>query len=99
MRVVALVVVAFGCGRIGFDPAGGQSGGDGGNRPPACVADGFCAPGCGAADPDCPTACGDGICVGNAGELCTTCAAGCRTTANVCGNGTCGPGEEGTTCY
>ena len=91
-------MIAAGCGRIGF----GTVGGDDSAVPDAttaCVADGFCPPSCIGSDPDCATTCGDGICVGNAGELCTTCAADCRTTMDVCGNGTCGASETGVTCY
>jgi hypothetical protein len=104
MRGLWFVVLVAGCGRIGFDATGGGGGGSGSgsalapDATSACVADGFCPPSCGAADPDCQTVCGDSKCVGNAGELCTTCN-DCKTTANVCGNATCGPGEDGTTCY
>ena len=103
-RVVAVVVMlAAGCGRIGFGTAGdGGAAADDSAVPDAttaCVADGFCPPSCVGSDPDCATICGDGVCVGNAGELCTTCAADCRTTMDVCGNGTCGPSETGATCF
>ena len=99
-----IVLVLAGCGRIGFDPSGGDGGGTGGDgsqlpdATTACVADGYCPPSCGAADPDCQTVCGDTQCVGNAGETCQSCTSDCRTTANVCGNGACGAGEDGTTC-
>jgi hypothetical protein len=99
MRRIAIALVIAGCGRVGFDPLGG---GDDNSAPDAtteCVADGFCPPSCGAADPDCQTTCGDTQCVGNAGETCQSCASDCKTTANVCGNGACGAGEDGTTCF
>ncbi len=52
-----------------------------------------------ATDSDCLTTCGDGICVGNAGELCVNCAE-CNTQAtDVCGNGQCDPGEDSDVCY
>jgi hypothetical protein len=54
--------------------------------------------GCAGIDPDCTTTCGDGVCIGNAGELCSTCTADCMTTAPVCGNGTCDPGEAAAAC-
>lgn len=56
--------------------------------------DSVCLVSCVATDPDCVTTCGDGKCVGNAGELCSMCAADCMTTAVVCGNGQCQPGES-----
>jgi hypothetical protein len=42
--------------------------------------------------------CGDNICAGDLGELCTTCMNDCATLAQVCGNGACEAGEE-TVCY
>lgn len=53
----------------------------------------MCLVACVASDPDCMTTCGDGRCVGNAGELCGNCAADCATTDPVCGNAACEPGE------
>ncbi|HEY5933555.1 MAG TPA: hypothetical protein VIU61_02910, partial [Kofleriaceae bacterium] len=44
------------------------------------------------------TTCGDGRCVGNAGELCGNCTADCMTKTAVCGNGACDPGEA-PDCY
>ncbi|HEY5948855.1 MAG TPA: CAP domain-containing protein [Kofleriaceae bacterium] len=44
-----------------------------------------------------PAACGDGVCAGRDGELCSTCASDCATLADVCGNGECSDGES--TCY
>lgn len=41
---------------------------------------------------DVAAVCGDDVCEGNGGELCTTCAE-CATLAPVCGNGACDPGE------
>lgn len=45
-----------------------------------------------------PVVCGDGVCAGNAGELCNNCAADCATLAQVCGNGACEAGEQ-PSCY
>ena len=45
-----------------------------------------------------PAVCGDGICAGISGELCSTCI-DCVTVAAVCGNGECSPGETGADCY
>jgi hypothetical protein len=45
-----------------------------------------------------PAVCGDGICAGASGELCSTCT-DCITTADVCGNAECSPGETGVSCY
>lgn len=92
----ALLTLAAGCGRVDFDPrrdAGldAQLGLDGN---PACVDDGVCTYGCADEDPDCATTCGDGVCMGNGGELCVNCAADCMTTTAVCGNGACDPGES-----
>lgn len=53
----------------------------------------MCLVSCVASDPDCATTCGDGRCVGNAGELCGNCATDCATTDPVCGNAACEPGE------
>lgn len=105
LRWSVLVALATGCGRIAFDPHATTSGDGGASIPQpdggtfTCEADGFCAPDCAGTDPDCGTQCGDSICAGNAGEWCTTCAADCRTTADVCGNGTCSPNESSATCY
>jgi len=60
--------------------------------------DNVCLVMCVATDPDCTTTCGDNRCVGNAGELCGTCTADCATTAVVCGNAQCQPGES-PDCY
>ena len=105
-RLLAILLAC--CGRVGFDgvvAGDGMATGDGPlidapapDAPTACVADGFCVPSCGATDPDCQSVCGDGACVGNAGESCAQCAE-CRTTANVCGNGTCQSGEDGNSCF
>lgn len=46
-----------------------------------------------------PAVCGDGVCAGGSGELCSTCKSDCATSAPVCGNGECGMGEDGLTCY
>jgi len=45
-----------------------------------------------------PAVCGDGVCEGGAGELCSTCS-DCATAALVCGNGECTAGEDGASCY
>jgi hypothetical protein len=60
---------------------------------PACAGgDGTCLVDCVGSDPDCTTTCGDGVCVGNAGEMCGICAADCNVAA-ACGNGHCEQGE------
>jgi hypothetical protein len=67
--------------------------------PNACAGgDDRCLLGCVGDDPDCTTSCGDSRCVGNAGELCTTCEADCQTLAAVCGNGHCQT-NEAPDCY
>ena len=45
-----------------------------------------------------PPICGDGVCGGNAGELCSGCATDCSTRDVVCGNGECQAGES-PDCY
>jgi hypothetical protein len=45
-----------------------------------------------------PAVCGDGVCAGEIGELCTGCASDCATRERVCGNGACEDGEP-KTCY
>jgi hypothetical protein len=45
-----------------------------------------------------PVTCGDGVCSGTAGELCSVCADDCARTDDVCGNGECSA-DETTTCY
>ena len=72
------------CGRVGFEGSSttgdgnvtgdgsGTGGSDGGD--PCEAGDGVCRVSCLAVDPDCTTTCGDGLCVGNAGESCKTCA-------------------------
>lgn len=45
-----------------------------------------------------PAQCGDGVCAGNAGELCSTCAADCANQTVTCGNGQCEAGES-PSCY
>lgn len=66
----------------------------------ACTGgDGCCPSACSAAtDSDCVAVCGDGACTVAAGELCTSCAADCNTTATVCGNGACQSGETSASC-
>jgi hypothetical protein len=87
--LVLLALGAAACGRLEFatvDPSACQPG------------DEVCPFGCVGTDPDCTTSCGDGLCIGNAGELCRTCAADCATLEPVCGNGACDPGEPETGC-
>ena len=77
------------CGRVGFDTADAST----------CVAgDGVCTVECVGVDPDCVTTCGDGRCVGNAGELCAACPTDCATLDTVCGNGACEPDEPAAHC-
>ena len=46
----------------------------------------------------CPATCAsDGVCDASAGETCTSCG-DCDTTAPVCGNGACDPGEHTVNC-
>lgn len=69
------------------------------DAPNACAGgDMSCLVECVSTDPDCQTTCGDGRCVGNAGELCSNCNADCKTRNPVCGNGACDPGES-PSCY
>lgn len=113
MRVVVLLCVLAACGRVGFDPAriagdgGADDAVDGSLDPDAMIdaamvscagGDSICNVMCTVADPDCTTTCGDGICVGNIGELCRNCPADCATTNPVCGNGACDPRESAATC-
>lgn len=93
MRIAVLVLLAA-CGRVGFEATGDGGGGGGGSGDGGGSAktDGGGADGA-------PAVCGDGVCGGSSGETCSTCAADCRTTTNVCGNATCGAGEDGTNCY
>jgi hypothetical protein len=102
-----LFVCLAACGRFGFDVEHGDGGhsdvsGDDGRHDDgnaACLAgDGVCRVSCLGTDPDCNTTCGDGICVGNAGELCANCA-DCNTLNPVCGNGYCDSNEDSDTCY
>lgn len=76
------------CGRVGFDrDVAGTTGGDSA-VPDDSVAD------------VAPMVCGDGICVGNLGELCATCPSDCNTReVTVCGNGQCDPPEDSNSCY
>jgi uncharacterized protein YkwD len=93
MRLAVVVVCAAACGRVGFgDVAGGGSGGgDGGGGGGGDGASVDSAP--------VPTTCGDQVCSGTGGETCKSCTGDCRTTSNVCGNGACGTGESGTSCF
>jgi hypothetical protein len=95
---IALVVVLASCGRFGF--AGIEDAQDTAHDTAGlCVdGDGICLVSCVAMDSDCVTTCGDGRCVGNAGEYCHDCAADCMTLDPVCGNGACDPGEA-PDCY
>lgn len=108
-RLLMLLVLVAGCGRIGFGASADRV--DAAldqdalvDAPPdaaipTCASDGLCAALCMTMDPDCTTTCGDGNCLGNAGELCGTCAADCATRQPVCGNGACDPGEAAAACY
>lgn len=104
MRLVAVALCMLGCGRLAFDPAisDGPPAADAvssdGTLAPCVDGDGACLPACVGADTDCITTCGDSRCVGNAGELCSTCMADCMSMAAICGNGACDSGEDGTTC-
>ena len=108
VRVLVLLVIAA-CGRIGFGETGDRgSNGDGGATDDGTAADGttvtcvdgdgICAVACVGMDTDCMTTCGDGRCVGNAGERCGNCASDCATTNDVCGNTICDPDEDSTSC-
>jgi hypothetical protein len=101
------VVALASCGRIGFEihagvksDAGDGDGGVGSDAAQtACVdGDGMCPAGCVGMDSDCVNVCGDGLCVGNAGEKCGACAADCATTSDVCGNGHCDVDESSASC-
>ena len=87
MRFGLLLVLAA-CGRIGFSDRGARD---------ADVDAEDAAPD---AAPDAPmfVGCGDGVCMGNGGESCTSCASDCMTTTAVCGNGVCDPGEDSASC-
>jgi len=108
-HVVLGFLFSAGCGRIGFEPASAVDGAVSADAAPSdaspdaaiptCAADGLCAALCVMADPDCATTCGDGQCLGNGGELCSTCMTDCATRLPVCGNGACDPGEVETQCY
>ena len=99
--VAILVLGLAGCGRRGFDARsdGGDamiSGADA--RQPCASGDGVCELMCIDIDRDCATTCGDGTCVGNAGEKCGSCPADCRTLSPVCGNGACDGLETSLSC-
>lgn len=74
--------------------------GESGSAPrPECVGgDRVCRRSCVLEDPDCVPTPGDGVCVGNAGELCTR-DNDCRTREDVCGNGECSASEDSDLCY
>jgi hypothetical protein len=108
--VACVLLAVAGCGRVGFRAA--RDGGDvapadssddattaeAPDASPCVDGDGTCPQGCAGLDSDCVAVCGDGMCVGNAGETCGNCMADCDTMADVCGNGFCDPGEDGTNC-
>ena len=104
MPSLCLLVLLAACGRIGFEPQPSASDATDTNAPldtaPAvCVdGDGTCDASCIGMDTDCVTTCGDGRCVGNAGEKCGNCAADCAVLAVVCGNGICEAGETTSSC-
>lgn len=60
--------------------------------------DGICRMSCLDEDADCLARPGDGVCVGNAGELCTS-DPDCDTRDDVCGNGECSATEDSDICY
>lgn len=68
------------------------------SRPECAGGDGVCRYSCVAEDPDCVATAGDGVCVGNAGELCTS-DPDCDTREDVCGNGACSATEGSDLCY
>jgi hypothetical protein len=87
-------------GDSGDLPGDSDSMSDGDGASATCAGgDGVCRLSCVAVDPDCTTTCNDGRCVGNAGELCSSCPSDCNTQAVVCGNGACDPGEDSDLCY
>lgn len=102
-------MLLVGCGRKGF--SGVDAGDDTVDTPLPTDAeidaplictndDGVCLFGCAdEGDTDCITSCGDGKCIGNANELCTSCAQDCMTMSIVCGNGACDSGEAAAGCY
>lgn len=85
----------LGCGRINFGVPGVPGDTD---VAPCRAGDNICRVSCLSTDPDCVAICGDGQCVGNAGELCTNCT-DCDTMSSVCGNGACDPTEDSDTCF
>ncbi|MBV8759858.1 MAG: hypothetical protein JO257_21390 [Deltaproteobacteria bacterium] len=100
MRFAALgCLLLLGCGRLGFDPRGSAdgsgkaadaTGGNGDGSVDGAVdasVDGVAA-----------AVCGNGVCEGSAGELCSGCSMDCNVTTIVCGNEQCEAGEDGTTC-
>lgn len=87
-----IVLLAAACGRVGFDGVGDGGGASGGG-------DGAGGDGNGIDSPGSSATCGNQTCEGTSGETCKSCAMDCRTTMNVCGNGACGPGETGATCF
>lgn len=106
--MLAFAACSMACGRVGYDALAGASPGDGSVgggidampiEVPACGStDGFCPPDCPVdTDTDCESVCGDGICVGNVGETCGTCAE-CATRDAACGNGECQAGESSAIC-
>src|SRR5690242_7264079 len=59
----------------------------------AAVDDGSAEDAAMTSSPDAPSpmnpTCGDGVCAGNSGELCSTCATDCAKQTVTCGNGQC----------
>lgn len=90
IRIVLALSILAGCGRLGFDSTGDGGGGSTG--------DGKGSSGSATIDAPISMVCGDGVCGGNTGESCQSCTADCQTTAPVCGNYACDPGEDGASC-
>jgi hypothetical protein len=80
----AIIFALAACGRIAFER---RDAAIDSNDDAAIESDAFVA------------VCGDGICSGNAGELCKQCGSDCATLADVCGNGECSTTEDSTSCY
>ena len=89
-RALTLLAAIAGCGRIAFEAQSLREDASGTTGTDAPTEDAFVAP-----------TCGNGICEGNAGELCGPAGGSCIdcvTTNPVCGNAACDAGES-TTCY
>jgi uncharacterized protein YkwD len=89
------MIVAGACGRWGIDRLSPPDAAKLVDADPADALDPTPLPVCS----ENPTVCGDGCCIGNNGEMCSTCMADCATKSPVCGNGACDPGETSANCY